>query len=173
MKKIIFIILFLLAVLGSIFFFVAREMTKEKGVLNKLPPYQSATDALDSEIKINQQNILKILVNNEGITIIREKKIPVEEVRAYVKKFILNPEQESDFAKRPQEAMISLGNERNAPYEKYLETYNEIKGAYSDLWDLESRKQFGKDYEHLNKEEKRSVRLVIPMVISEAEPTDF
>ncbi|MCB0640790.1 MAG: biopolymer transporter ExbD, partial [Phaeodactylibacter sp.] len=72
-----------------------------------------------------------------------------------------------------QKAIISLKNDRGTNYKAYLAVYNALHAAYEELWEASSQAQFGKSYEELPVEQKRSIRVAIPLIISEAEPTAF
>ncbi|HPN71222.1 MAG TPA: biopolymer transporter ExbD, partial [Saprospiraceae bacterium] len=62
---------------------------------------------------------------------------------------------------------------RGTKYETYLEVYNELQAAYNELWNEAAMKKFGKDYEFVSTTQKREIRDEIPLVLSEAEPTNF
>ena len=84
----------------------------------------------------------------------------------------MNPGKRNDLPSSPKRAVISLQNDRSTSYETYLEVYNELKAAYNELWEEAARQTFGKSYEDLNITQQRSIRSEIPLVISEADPTD-
>jgi hypothetical protein len=74
----------------------------------------------------------------------------------------------------PNKAIISLKNDRGTNYRTYLEVYNELKGAYYELWDELSRKKFGIPYsDDMPIAQQKVIKDEIPFVISEAEPTNF
>lgn len=174
MKRILFLGAFLLILVGaSVYYFVGTKIEEDKGITVKLPPWQPEGSESEDVIKIKQRNVLKVEVDEKGDAIIREEKVDVQNIKTLVKDFISNPTKKENFAASPGQAIISLSNTRTTPYKKYLNIYNEIKGAYNELWDAEARKQFNRDYKALNREEQKAVRKVIPLVISEAEPTDF
>ncbi|MEL6925236.1 MAG: biopolymer transporter ExbD, partial [Bacteroidota bacterium] len=54
----------------------------------------------------------------------------------------------------------------------YIEVYNELKGAYNELWNEKAQQSYGQYYEELAKEYQIAIRNQIPLVISEAEPSD-
>ena len=70
-------------------------------------------------------------------------------------------------------AIISIKNDRGTKYETYLNVYNEIKGAYNELRDEEAKRKYNKAYEFCSKEQRKTIRNTIPLVISEAEPTSY
>ena len=85
----------------------------------------------------------------------------------------LNPERRDDLSESPTKAIISLKNDRGTAYGTYLEVYNELRAAYNEIWDTEARKRYGMDYEDVPIANKRAIRADFPLIISEAEPTNF
>jgi hypothetical protein len=69
--------------------------------------------------------------------------------------------------------VISLQNDRSTSYRTYLTVYNELKGAYNELWEALALRQFGKFYQQLPEKQRRDIREAIPLVISEGELTDL
>ena len=55
----------------------------------------------------------------------------------------------------------------------YLSVHNELKAAYNVMWNEESMKVFGRNYEELSNEDRRVIREKYPYRISEAEPEDY
>jgi hypothetical protein len=89
------------------------------------------------------------------------------------KEFISNPSNKEDFAESPQKAIISLKNDRGTNYKTYLEVYNELKAAYTELRNESAGKKYGKGFDELSSDQQAEIRLMIPLIISEAEPTNF
>ncbi len=69
--------------------------------------------------------------------------------------------------------MVSLINDRKTSYERYIQVYNEVKAAYNELWEEAAQQRYQKSYIFLKEAEKKEVRKGIPLLISEAEPTDY
>jgi len=77
-------------------------------------------------------------------------------------------------AERPTKAIITLKNDRGTNYETYVAVYNELKAAYDELWDEMCLRKYGVKYsEDLPLAWRKSIKDEIPMVLSEAEPTNF
>ena len=58
--------------------------------------------------------------------------------------------------------------------DRYLTVYNELKAAYTELWNEQASKRFRKEtIEECTKEQQSEIKRDIPFVISEAEPTAF
>lgn len=160
-----------IAFLLLIFFLVTTQILEDKGILVKLPPWSEE----DPEtLKLLPRNVFSVLVNSENKLLVRGEPAEVKDLRQRAKEFILNPTQREDLSQSPTKAIISLKNDRGTNYRTYLEVYNELKGAYDELWDEECRRRFGKPYsEDLPLEVRKEIKAKIPMVLSEAEPTAY
>lgn len=158
-----------IAFLLLIFFLVATEILEETGIRVKLPPWDPTVEATP----INDDNVFAVLVNASNELLIEKEPAKVETLKKRAKEFIMNPNGLSNLPSKPKNAVISLQNDRGTAYHKYLEVYNEIKAAYNELWEEASQRRFGKHYVDLDEADKQDVRKDIPLIISEAAPTDY
>lgn len=159
-----------IAFLLLIFFLVTTTIAEDKGVLVKLPPWSNDPP---ENLKMNTRNVYSVLVNADNQLLVRGEPMRVEDLKNNTKAFISNPRGESDKAEDPKKAIISLKNDRGTQYKTFLTVYNELKTAYTELRNEESSKRYGKEYELLDKDQREIIRNAIPLVISEAEPTNF
>ncbi len=157
-----------IAFLLLIFFLVTTTINAEKGIPVKLPPYEK--DVIPEPI-INR-NLLKIKVNYKNELLVEGEEEKINNLRERTKEFIMNPQKRDDMPVSPQRAIVSIQNDRGTSYETYIAVYNEIKGAYNELWDELSSSKFNKKYDDLDKEQKKKIQGEIPLIISEAEPVD-
>jgi len=159
-----------IAFLLLIFFLVTTTIDVDKGVLVKLPPWSE--DEPDIQ-KLKTRNVYSVLVNAQNQLLVRGEPTDIKDLRENAKEFISNPKKLENMSEAPNKAIISLKNDRGTKYKTYLEVYNELKAAYRELWDEASKRKFGKDYEFLERAQQKEIRSGIPLVISEAEPTNF
>lgn len=160
-----------IAFLLLIFFLVTTQIVEDKGILVKLPPW---SDEPPETLELISRNVFSVLVNAENNLLVRGEPTRVEDLRARAKEFIMNPTNREDLSQSPTKAIISLKNDRGTNYKTYIDVYNELKGAYDELWDEECRKRYGVAYsEELPIEYRREIKAKIPMVLSEAEPTAY
>mgnify|MGYP000418243515 CR=1 FL=1 len=159
-----------IAFLLLIFFLVTTTIVVDKGVLVKLPPWSNEPPP---EMKLNSRNVYSVLVNANDDLLVRGEPKSITDLRADTKTFIMNPLKMEDMAEKPTKAIISLKNDRGTSYGTYLEVYNELKAAYNELREEEANKRHGKSFEYLERDEQKAIRADIPLVISEAEPTNF
>jgi biopolymer transport protein ExbD len=149
-------------------YFGPRE---DHGVLKELPYW---SDEEPDIAKLNPRNVFEVVVNNENELFVRDKKTEISALTEMTKAFISNPENDAELAESPQHAIVSLKNERGTNYEVYLKVYNALKVAYDELWDEKSQELYGKPYsDDMPFEQRKAIRSVIPMILSEAEPVDF
>lgn len=159
-----------IAFLLLIFFLVTTTIDVDKGVLVRLPPWSEDEPEVD---KMKKRNVYSVLVNAQNQLLVRGEPQQISTLRDNAKEFIMNPNKREDMAEKPTKAIISLKNDRGTHYKTYLEVYNELKAAYNELREEAAQRRHGKSYEFLSKDQKRAIRSDIPLVISEAEPTDF
>lgn len=159
-----------IAFLLLIFFLVTTTIAEDKGILVKLPPWSEEEIV---ELKFKPRNVYSVLVNAQNQLLVRGEVMRIRELRDHAKEFIANPTQREDLSESPKKAIISLKNDRGTNYGTYLEVYNELQGAYNELWNEESLRRHNVGYDKLSATAKRAIRNDFPLVISEAEPTAF
>lgn len=160
-----------IAFLLLIFFLVTTTIVEDKGILVKLPPWSEEEPDIT---KLKERNVYAVLVNAQNQLLVREQPMRIEDLRTNAKEFISNPNRREDLAEKPTKAIISLKNDRGTNYDTYLRVYNELKGAYNDLWNDLCQRKFGIDYsEDLPIAYRKAIKEEIPFVLSEAEPTNF
>lgn len=159
-----------IAFLLLIFFLVTTTIVEDKGILVRLPPW---SEEPPETLKFKTRNVYSILVNANNELLVRGEPKRVDELRDGIKEFIMNPQRREDLAETSVDAIVSLKNDRATKYGTYLEVYNEVMGAYNELRDEQANRKFGKNYEFLTREQKKEINAIIPLKLSEAEPTEF
>lgn len=159
-----------IAFLLLIFFLVTTQISEDKGLLVKLPPW---SDTPPEDFKANSRNIYSVLVNAQNQLLVRGQPMDIERLRENTKIFISNPRKETDKAVDPTSAIVSLKNDRGTKYKTYLRVYNELQAAYAELRDEAALKRYGKNFKTLPDDKQKTIRAEIPLIISEAEPTAF
>ncbi len=160
-----------IAFLLLIFFLVTTTVVEDKGITVKLPPWSE--DEVDPT-KLKTRNVFSVLVNASNQLLVRGEPADIMQLRERAKEFIMNPRRAEDLSEAPNKAIISLKNDRGTNYETYLEVYNELKGAYNELWNEDAQRRYGTDYsDSMTREQKKAIKSAIPFVLSEAEPTTF
>jgi len=151
------------------FFLVTTTIEMDKGIMVKLPPWKE--DSITTHVP--PKNLLTIRINKANKLLVENEFVNIKKLKAQTKEFIMNPQNRNDMPSSPDKAVVSIQNDRGTAYEAYLEVYNEIKAAYNELWDEASQQNYHENYERLNESSKKKIREKIPLVISEAESTDY
>ena len=158
-----------IAFLLLIFFLVTTTIVNDQGILVKLPPHVENQEP----DPVPPKNVFSVKINGQNELLVEGQRIEISELRQSTKEFIMNPEQLDTRPSKPTKAVVSLMNDRNTMYATYLSVYNELKGAYNELWDEMAQRRFKANYEQLTFSQQKEIRSEIPLVISEAEPTNF
>lgn len=158
-----------IAFLLLIFFLVTTQIDTDKGIFVKLPYW----DTHSPSTPIPSRNVFSIKVNRENELLVEGKAAKVSDLKKEIKRFIMNPLSDQQLASAPNKAVVALQNDRGTSYRTYISVYNEIKGAYVELWEEAAMRQYGKSYVNLPKIAQLEIRKIIPTVISESEPTEF
>ena len=160
-----------IAFLLLIFFLVTTTIAEDKGILVRLPPW---SDEEPDITRLKERNVYSVLVNANNQLLVREEPMRIGQLRENAKEFISNPRKVANMSESPKNAIISLKNDRGTNYQTYLAVYNELKGAYDELWDELARKRYGEPYsDNMPFAQRKAIKGEIPMVLSEAEPTNF
>ena len=150
--------------------FQLEMVQQDQGVMTKLPPWSEDEPDITT---LKERNVYSVLINAKNELLVRGKPMKIKDLKINTMEFIVNPNKKSDYAESPDKAIISLKNERGTKYKIYLEVLNELKAAYHELRNEKALKLYGKAFEKLNKDQQKKIRSIIPLVISEAEPTAF
>lgn len=157
-----------IAFLLLVFFLVTTTIDIEKGIRVKLPPLLETPPP-----QIIKRNILSVKINFNDELMVRGELTDVEKLKDTAKEFIMNPSRKDNFALAPNQAVISLQNDRSTSYNIYLTVYNELKAAYHELWEEAAQTQYGLHFEELSRSKQKAIRGKIPLVISEGEVVDL
>ncbi|MBP6238714.1 MAG: biopolymer transporter ExbD [Saprospiraceae bacterium] len=159
-----------IAFLLLIFFLVTTTISEDKGVLVKLPEWSPESPP---PLPIHERNVFSVLVNAQNQLLVRGKAMDIADLKNSTKIFIKNPTNDPKMSENPSMAIISLKNDRATKYQMYIEVYNELKSAYNELWEEESRTKYRQNLNELTALQQKTIKDAIPLVISEAEPTEY
>lgn len=155
-----------------IFFLVTTTFDTDTGIGMTLPPKlqedQEPPPVLD-------RNMLKILVNAQGQVLLEDRPSSVANIRAEVKKHILNNGEDPNYSVAPDKAVVSLKTDRQTSYDMYINVLDEIWMAYFELWSAEARNMGFPGYSeyraHVEANNlENEIREKIPAQLSIAEP---
>lgn len=152
-----------IAFLLLIFFLVTTTILFDEGIRVKLPPWAPNDEPID----VSSENVLSVLLNANNQLLVEQQPLQVTELRARTTQFLLHE------ASSPRKAVVSLQNDRSTQYETYLEVYNELMGAYRDIWEAQAQMRYQTAFDRLGLATQQLIRRDYPLVISEAEPKDL
>ena len=176
-----------IAFLLLIFFLVATTMDIDSGLSRLLPPMPD-DEQEDDKTEIKERNVFVVLINKDDQLFVEKEVVPITELKALTKEFILNPQDKEDLSEKRlitvdyfgnvmvTKGVISLQNDHGTSYGKYLEVQNELAAAVNEMRDALALQTFGRKYsdlDPLNETDESmisAIKKVIPMPISEAEP---
>jgi len=188
-----------IAFLLLIFFLVTTTMDTDTGITRLLPP-EPDPEQQDVEVKVNQRNVLVVLLNRNDRLMVGGTEMDRLEIKAKTIEFFTNPQRkdnlpvmESTEVQFPpgsssmlradgvwtgevSKGVISLQNDRSTTYGKYLQVQNELVAAVNTLRNDFCNQYFDKDYDDLNtanpieEEIQLGIRKIYKMNISESEP---
>ena len=170
-----------IAFLLLIFFLMTTTMDIDSGITRKLPAPTPPNAEPPPPIK--ERNVYIVLVNTYDQLFVEREVMDVSQLKQGVKEFITNPSNDPNLSEKRKaeeieglgmvqisKGVVSLQNDRNTSYAKYIEVQNELVAAFNELRDEYSRQQFGMPFEDLDEERKKAVKKLYPQSISEAEP---
>lgn len=161
-----------IAFLLLIFFLVTTTINVDTGIGLTLPPIP---DESIEPPPIKERNLLKILVNAQGLVLLDEEPSSITEVKEKVKTFIKNPEKSEELSEDPTKAIVSIKTDRQTPYNVYINMLDEVIGAYNELRDEASMELYGVPIGRLDErspEYEKIARDMYPKKISIAEPDE-
>lgn len=167
-----------------IFFLITTSMDTDKGLQRRLPPL-SPKQQQNEPVEINERNIMRLLVNrNDEIVISKAGQlVPVklDKLKDEVVDFIMNPTNDPNKPEKETRDVPGLGNvtvvtssyaislksEIETSYQMFISVQNELLKAYNEVWEKAARQYYGKSFDELSKEKKKSISEAFPMHISE------
>jgi len=188
-----------IAFLLLIFFLVTTTMDTDTGITRLLPPEPDAEQE-DVEVKVNQRNVLVVLLNRSDLLMVGGEVMDRLALKDKTVEFFTNPLNKQDlpvmentevqfppgsssllppdgmWRGKVSKGVISLQNDRSTTYGKYLQVQNELVAAVNYLRNDFCRLYFDQDYGDLNtanpieEEIQKGIRKIYKMNISESEP---
>jgi len=159
-----------IAFLLLVFFLVVTTIDTDTGIGMVLPP---PPDESNPPPPIRERNLLKILVNSQGLILINERPASVQEVKIRVIEFVDNNGRDENLSISPNAAIVSIKTDRQTPYRTYISMMDEVRAAYKELRDGVSMSRFGVPYDLYKTRlsgRDDEIKEVYPMNVSIAEP---
>ena len=151
-----------IAFLLLIFFLVTTTIAEDQGILVRLPEWSEEP----VDLPLSDEKVLTVLINKRGELLVENEEVARSQVPGLLRAHLETP------GAKPGSRIVSLTHDRQTNYTDYLSVYDALTFGYHQLWDELAQQRYGKAYDYLSKAEQTAIRQQIPMVISEAEPTE-
>jgi biopolymer transport protein ExbD len=167
-----------IAFLLLIFFLVTTTIASDKGLPLFLPPKPDPNQP-PPDIEKNARNIFKILINSQDKLLVEDEPLDdISRIKPMIKEFVLNYGANPTLSDNPEEAVVSLKTDRGTGYEIYIQVYDEILGAYNEIYaeraGITSEQWRNLDLKNpADKEKYDKGREGIPRNVSIAEPSNI
>jgi len=160
-----------IAFLLLIFFLVTTTINVDTGIGLVLPP---EPDPTVEPPPIKEKNLLKILVNAQGLVLMDDEPSTIDQVKDKVMEFVSNNGEDPNLSDSPDKAIVSIKTQREAPYKVYIDMLDEVMAAYRELRDQAAQQRYGVPFGALDKEspQYKQVQDIYPKKISLAEPDE-
>lgn len=155
-----------IAFLLLVFFLVTTTFDTPTGLKVTLPPYQEKI----VENEVVERNVLMVLVNANDKLLVEKRLMNIEQLSEFAKTFITNNGRRPDMSDSPEDAIVSLKNDRGTSFERYTQVFNEIKRAYNEIKETEALQQYGVPFNNLSTKQQEEINKKYPVQISLAEP---
>lgn len=168
-----------------IFFLITTSMDTDKGLPRRLPA-PAPEDQQEQKLDVNRRNTLRVIVNSENLILCQGEVMTIEQLKAKVKEFIENPQDDPNLPEKIEEDLpyfgkvritkkhvISLQNTVDTQYQAYISVQNALAAAYNELREDLAMRKFGKHFADLDDDRKAAIVSYYKQVISEAEPKDY
>ncbi len=161
-----------IAFLLLIFFLVTTNIDSDKGLTMKLPPMPDPNAPIPP---IKERNVLEVLINSNNLLLVENDYANITDLCETTKKHITNNGNDIKYSENPQQAIVSIKNDRGTSYDVYIMVQNELKRAYNEVRDEYSISKFGVPFADLPEKGAKYNDVVksYPQKISEAEPANI
>lgn len=158
---------------------LAATQDVSTGIERKLPPIAENTDGAP----INKRNLLVVHVTTDNDSVIlNNTKVSIEDLTDIVERYLISDSKDTTMPEMilvnidligdcfQSNLVISLQNERETSYSTYVEVQNKLIKAYRRVRNDKAMEFFNLEFDELSVDQQNSIKQLIPISISEAEP---
>jgi biopolymer transport protein ExbD len=167
-----------IAFLLLVFFLVTTTIPNEKGLMLGLPQKQDPNEP-PPEVKLKDRNLFKIRINSADKLLVEDEPLnDISQLKEMAIEHILNPNNSDQFAESPEDAIVSLKNDRGTSYEVFIKVLDQLQGAYYEIYGQRAGGLTADQYRNLDRKKPDELELYnrgrkdLPMAISIAQPTN-
>lgn len=160
-----------IAFLLLIFFLMVTTIETNEGIARKLPPMPDPN--LKVDVNVHKRNVFEVRVNSSDQLLVEGEYASINNLKELTQRFILNYGKDPNLSINPEEAVVSLKNDRGTSYDMYIKVQNELTAAYTDIRNTEAKARYGLILDECTEEQQDKIKELFPMKVSEAEPEDI
>lgn len=153
-----------IAFLLLLFFLVSTNIDVDTGIGMVLPEYIPAEE--QEFVPISKDRMAALLINENGDVLLDGNIIAIPQIKENLKERITSKIELPSNKK----LVVSVKTDRKTVYNLYLQSLDQVKGAYFEVREEYAKVRFGKAIEELTPEELEEIQNKIPIIISIAEP---
>lgn len=153
-----------IAFLLLLFFLVSTNIDVDTGIGLVLPEYIPPEER--EFVEISKDRMAALLVNENGDVLLDGNIIAIPQIKENLKERIASKIELPSNKK----LVVSVKTDKRTIYNLYIQTLDQVKGAYFEVREEYARAKYGGGMESLTPEERDDVQEKIPIIISIAEP---
>ncbi len=150
-----------IAFLLLLFFLVSTTILQEEGILVRLPTWAPE----EAITPLAEDAVLTVALNAKDELLLERESLRIEDIPARLKAYLLAA------SSRPK--IVSFTHDRATTYSVYVAVYDALLAGYRSARDEVAKSRYGLPYTTLSKEKQAQIRAIVPMIISESEPSDY
>jgi biopolymer transport protein ExbD len=163
-----------IAFLLLVFFLVTTTMDTPQGLQVALPPI---SEEPPEDSKQKKREVLEVLLNSGDQLLVEGSPLSIGRLKQKTVDHLTNEGRNPTLSTTSTKAIVSLKNDRGTSYDMYVQVYDRLTAAYSEVRNEYSMREYGKRYDKLDpireKEEIKAVKKKYPKKLSEAEPVSL
>ena len=118
-----------IAFLLLIFFLVTTTIVNEKGVRVAIPKIPEE----EVDVPTPGRNMFVVILNSNNDLLVENKIMDIKDLRYETKRFLNNRGKDATMSTSPAKAIVSFKADRGTNFKTYLQTWDELQGAYNEL----------------------------------------
>ena len=152
-----------IAFLLLLFFLVATVIDVDTGIGLTLP---EPIDENQEVVPLSKDRMAALLVNENGDVLLNKEIIAIPQIKQNLTDRIRS---KINLPKKSK-LVVSVKVDRKTNYNLYIQTLDQVRGAYKEVREEYAQSTYAKKIDDLNDVETKDVREKIPIIISIAEP---
>lgn len=153
-----------IAFLLLLFFLVSTNIDVDTGIGLVLPEYIPPEE--QTFVEISKERMAALLINENGDVLLDGNIIAIPQIKENLKARIASKIELPSNKK----LVVSVKTDRKTVYNLYLQSLDQVKGAFFEVREEYARSKYGRAVDDLTPEELEDVQNKIPIIISIAEP---